>query len=95
MDEYARVYLLFTHCLQKHHFVVLIAAKIFEEKFLIENRCHQVFPRLKHDFFFSIKMLWVRTFLTNLEIVSPDSHVVPGNLRRNFLLHDLYEFIFT
>jgi hypothetical protein len=42
-----------------------------------------------------IKMPWVQTFFTNLEIVSPDGHAVSGNLRRNFLLHDLYEFFFS
>jgi hypothetical protein len=40
--------------------------------------------------FLSIKMQWVRTFYTNLEIVSPDRHVVSGNLRQNFLLHDFF-----
>jgi hypothetical protein len=40
----------------------------------------------------SIKMPWVRTFFTNLETVSLDWCVQRGNLRRNFLLHDLYEF---
>jgi hypothetical protein len=42
--------------------------------------------------FLSIKMPWVRTFFTNLEIASPVGQVVLGNLRWNFLLHDLYEF---
>jgi hypothetical protein len=51
MDEYATVQLLSMHCLQKHHFVVLIAAKIFEKNLLTDDQCHQVFPRLKHDFF--------------------------------------------
>jgi hypothetical protein len=59
---------------------------------------HQVFPQLKHNLFLmalSIKMLLVRTFFTNLETVSPDGHFVSGNLQRNFLLHNLYEFVLT
>jgi hypothetical protein len=45
----------------------------------------------------SIKMPRVRTFLTDLEILSPyvGGHVVSGYFRRNVLLHDLYEFVFT
>jgi hypothetical protein len=39
------------HCLQKHHFVVLIITKIFEDNFQIDDRCHQIFPQLKHNFF--------------------------------------------
>jgi hypothetical protein len=31
--------------------------------------------------FLSIKMPWVQTFFTNLEIVSPDGHAMSGNLR--------------
>jgi hypothetical protein len=38
-------------CPKKHHFVVLIAAKIFEGNFLINDLCHQVFRQLEHDFF--------------------------------------------
>jgi hypothetical protein len=45
--------------------------------------------------FLSIKMLWVRTFFTDLEMVPPDGHVVSENLWRNFLLHDFYEPVFT
>jgi hypothetical protein len=40
---------------------------------------HKYFLQLKHELFLtalSIKMPWVRTFFTNLEIVSPDEHVV-------------------
>jgi hypothetical protein len=44
--------------------------------------------------FLSVKMPWVRIFFTTFEILSPDGYVVSGNLRRNFLLHDLYEFLF-
>jgi hypothetical protein len=35
--RYAVVYLLSMHCLQEHHFIVLIAAKIFKENFLIDD----------------------------------------------------------
>jgi hypothetical protein len=45
--------------------------------------------------FLSIKIPWVPSFFTNLEIVSPDVHVGSGYLRRHFLLHDLCEFVFT
>jgi hypothetical protein len=65
---------------------VLIAAKISEDNFLIDDRRHQFFP---FNGFLSIKMLWAQTVFTNSEIVSLDGHIVSGNLRKNFLLHDL------
>jgi hypothetical protein len=70
---------------------VLITAKIFEKNFLIDDRCHQVFLKTRFLFngFLSIKIPLVQTFFTNLEIVSLDGNVVPGN----FLLHDLYEVL--
>jgi hypothetical protein len=68
-----------------------------EENILIDDRCQEVFLQLKYHFLFSgflsIKVPCVRTFFTNLEIVSPDGHVVSANLSRNFLLHNLYEFL--
>jgi hypothetical protein len=72
------------HCLQKQRFVVLIAAKIFQENFLIDDQCHQVFPQLKQflfNGFLTLTILWAQTFFTNLEIVSADGHVVSGNLQ--------------
>jgi hypothetical protein len=68
------------------------------ENILIDDRCHQVCPQLQLDFsngLLSIKMPCVVYLFTNLEIVSPDGHVVSGNLRRNVLLHDIYELVFT
>jgi hypothetical protein len=50
--------------------------------------------RVLFNDFLSIKIPWVRTFFTDLEIVFSDGHVVSGNLLPNSVLHDLYEFVF-
>jgi hypothetical protein len=69
---------------------VLLAAKIFEKNFLIDDLCHQVFPQLKQFLlmvFCQFRIMLVETFFTNFETVSPDENVVSGNLQRYFLLH--------
>jgi hypothetical protein len=46
------------------------------------------YNRFLFDGLMSVKIPWVRTFSTNLEVVSPDGHFVSGNLRQNVLLRD-------
>jgi hypothetical protein len=75
--------LLPTHCIQKHHFVVVIAAEIFEKNFLIDDWCYQIKTRFLFNSFLSIKLLLVRTSFNNLEIVSPYEHVL-GKLTAKF-----------
>jgi hypothetical protein len=38
-------------------------------------------------------MQWIRSFVSNLEILSPDGHVMLGKLRQHLLLHDLFFFL--
>jgi hypothetical protein len=80
MVGYATVQLLSMHCLQKHHFVVQIASKTFED-FLTDDRSHQVFPQLKHDFFLMVfrQLKYCGFKLSSL-------------IWKLYLQHDLYEF---
>jgi hypothetical protein len=73
--------------------------KDFQGEFSDGRLMSSNFPSVKAQFLFNgflpIKMPWVQTLFTNLEIICTDGHEVSGNLGQNFLLHDLYEFFFT
>jgi hypothetical protein len=60
---------------------------MFKEHFLIDNRCHGSFASVKIPFLFngflSIKIQWVWTVFTSLEIVSPGRHCV-GKFKTKF-----------
>jgi hypothetical protein len=83
MDECDTVSLLSMHHLQKQYFVVPIAAKNFEENFLIVDQGLQVISLLQHSFFLmaSCQLKLCGFKLSSLIWkLSPGGHVVLENL---------------